>query len=394
MGLGMFTDPRHYIYVLCFFAFSFQVYHLYDQSYVNPIYTDTQIIKKNIQDIEFPVIFKICIQPGFDKKELKSVGYHSERNYFDGSSHFNSSIKGWAGHKENGNIFGSVTDIMNTVVTNHSKILKGINVWTKSKKWLTIPNKYVRLRKPNRPNNCLSLNISESTDIKKEGILQVFFFFNPVNEYNADILLEDKDRYCDRAIKSNRLALFGQQLKHHKLTKNESMQYIVRMKQTIFNENDSSKKCINYPTEKYENYNHCDESFMRNTFNEFYPPHFTPVWATDNTTLVTTSMLVTNNSYVDLADGTQLSDCPVPCRSTTFISSLIATEASSSNQSSIEITFEETVTVAVTDFAQFTLADFLATVGGSAGLWLGLGALQTLDIAWDFIKKVSFRKTI
>ena len=105
-------------------------------------------------------------------------------------------------------------------------------------------------------------------------------------------------------------------------------------------------------------------------------------------------MVVTNDSYVDLADGTQLSDCPVPCRSTTFISSLIATEASSSNQSSIEITFEETVTVAVTDFAQFTLADFLATVGGSAGLWLGLGALQTLEMVWDIIKKVSFRKTI
>ena len=139
---------------LCFFAFSVQVYHLYDQSYVNPIYTDTQIIQKNIQDIEFPVIFKICIQPGFDKKELKSVGYSSERDYFDGNSRFNATIKGWAGHKENGNLFGSITDIMNTVVTNHSKILKGINVWTKSKKWLTIPNKDVRLRKSIRKIQC------------------------------------------------------------------------------------------------------------------------------------------------------------------------------------------------------------------------------------------------
>ena len=84
-----------------------------------------------------------------------------------------------------------------------------INVWTKSKKWLTIPNKDVRLRKLNRPHNCLTYNISESVDIKKEGILQVFFFFNPVKEYNADIILEDKDRYCERAIKSNRLLSLG-----------------------------------------------------------------------------------------------------------------------------------------------------------------------------------------
>ena len=112
-------------------------------------------------------------------------------------SHINASIKEWAGHKENGRIFGNVTDIRNRVGTKHSKVLKRINVWTKSKKWLTIPNKDVRLRKLNRPHNCLTYNISESVDIKKEGILQVLFFFNLVKEYNADIILKDKDRYCD-----------------------------------------------------------------------------------------------------------------------------------------------------------------------------------------------------
>ena len=115
---------------------------------------------------------------------------------------------------------------------------------------------------------------------------------------------------------------------------------------------------------------------MQKTFAEFYPPHFTPMWSTDNMTLLTMQMLVTNNSYVDLADGTQVSDCPVPCRSTIFVSSLIATEQTSFNDSSIEITFENTVAIYMTDFAQFTLVDFLATVGGSAGLWLGMGALQ------------------
>ena len=74
MELGNLTNPRHYIYILCMSAISLQVYHLYDQSYVNPIYTDTQILQKNLQDVEFPVIFKICVQPGFDRKELNSVG--------------------------------------------------------------------------------------------------------------------------------------------------------------------------------------------------------------------------------------------------------------------------------------------------------------------------------
>ena len=75
-------------------------------------------------------------------------------------------------------------------------------------------------------------------------------------------------------------------------------------------------------------------------------------------------------------EGTQVSDCPLPCRSTIFVSSLIATEQTSFNDSSIEITFENTVAIYKTDFAQFTLLDFLATVGGSSGLWLGMGAFQ------------------
>ena len=157
------------------------------------------------------------------------------------------------------------------------------------------------------------------------------------------------------------------------------------MKQNIFNEDDPSKKCKSYPTIEFETYNECDESFMRKTLENHYPPNFYPLWATDNISLVSSSIILNNRSYVDFADGTELSDCPLPCKTTTFVSSHIATEPSSFNKSSIEITFGNTVMASITDFKKFTAVDFLASFGGSLGLWLGMGAVQALEVAWNLI---------
>ena len=84
---------------------------------MNPMHTDTNIFEGYLRDIDFPAIFKICILPGFDLAELHSVGYDSPRKYFNGDSHFNSSIIGWAGHRENGSTYGTVEEIKERVST-------------------------------------------------------------------------------------------------------------------------------------------------------------------------------------------------------------------------------------------------------------------------------------
>ena len=75
MVLAWLRDPRLYIYIGCLIPFFLQTFHLYDQYYVHPTFTDTRIVQTSLQDIDFPAIFKICIQPGFDLTELKNVGY-------------------------------------------------------------------------------------------------------------------------------------------------------------------------------------------------------------------------------------------------------------------------------------------------------------------------------
>ena len=50
------------------------------------------------------------------------------------------------------------------------------------------------------------------------------------------------------------------------------------------------------------------------------------------------------------------------------------------NQSTIDIVFDDKVTITTFYFPKFNIADFLSALGGSMGLWLGLGVVQTFEI--------------
>ena len=65
-----------------------------------PTMTNTQVETKTLQGRDFPLIFKICPQPGFKEHDVfKENGYESFYHYFMGRSMFNKTSYGWAGHK-------------------------------------------------------------------------------------------------------------------------------------------------------------------------------------------------------------------------------------------------------------------------------------------------------
>ena len=76
---------------------------------MEPTQTVTKTVKKNMTDIEFPVVFKICIKPGFNETVLNEVGYSNTWDYFVGKSRYNWSLRGWAGHSVDGGIVSNVT---------------------------------------------------------------------------------------------------------------------------------------------------------------------------------------------------------------------------------------------------------------------------------------------
>ena len=85
----------------CGVLFNIQVF-LIVESYVWPEVTNTVSYHEHLDEIDFPVKFKNCVQPGFDEQELIEAGYDYLTDYFHGRSRLNSSVFGWSGHVKGG----------------------------------------------------------------------------------------------------------------------------------------------------------------------------------------------------------------------------------------------------------------------------------------------------
>ena len=85
----------------CFFlAFLIQVFSIVDDL-LHPIQTTTSIKQHKLE--ELPILFKICINPGFNMKKIREEGYSNEYGYFMGKSKYSNNTYGWAGHTNTSN---------------------------------------------------------------------------------------------------------------------------------------------------------------------------------------------------------------------------------------------------------------------------------------------------
>ena len=91
----------------CYCAFITQIVMLISEQ-INPTQTLTHLEETKLEDIDFPVVFKMCFKNSFDLDQLKAAGYNSVWQYFQGVSRFNRSVFGWAGHTVNGSIGAGV----------------------------------------------------------------------------------------------------------------------------------------------------------------------------------------------------------------------------------------------------------------------------------------------
>ena len=77
-----------------------------------PQKTSSRLEERKLDDIEFPILFKICLNPAYDLQKLKDVGYRSLWKYFTGTSDRASrKTYGWAGINENGTRYATVAGI-------------------------------------------------------------------------------------------------------------------------------------------------------------------------------------------------------------------------------------------------------------------------------------------
>ena len=85
----------------CVISFIVQMFLLAHEQ-IHPSHTETTLQEKILGDIEFPVVFKICITNSFKLEKVEEAGYSSVSQYFKGISKYDSSVYGWGGHRSNG----------------------------------------------------------------------------------------------------------------------------------------------------------------------------------------------------------------------------------------------------------------------------------------------------
>ena len=72
-----------------------------------------RVYKKTLEDIKFPLVFKMCASYQFDINEkFKKFGYESPKEFYRGKSMHTSkeglNLYGWSGHSKNFTTLGSV----------------------------------------------------------------------------------------------------------------------------------------------------------------------------------------------------------------------------------------------------------------------------------------------
>ena len=86
--------------ICCIIAFMVQAL-IITLNYLHPNQTTTDTFRHDLVEMDFPVISKICVVPGFNDS-VKRHGYAGTNDYFYGISKFNDSIIGWGGHFDGG----------------------------------------------------------------------------------------------------------------------------------------------------------------------------------------------------------------------------------------------------------------------------------------------------
>jgi hypothetical protein len=333
--------------------------------------------EKDLQDMDFPIVFKICVTPGFDEVALQEAGYDSTNSYFYGTSIYNETTIGWAGHTSKSGVQGSVAEILRNV-RGHTidDVIESIYFYKKDGSSFYINTTEVH-RMLNYPDNCYTLDLTNNADVKEGDLVELFIHFGDID--TVEVFIQGTSLACDRIIKDHRLYSSGDRIRWDGMV--DRRNYVVKIKKNIFVEEDPTKTCENYPNSYHASYRDCDHQWMKNTVAS-EAPGLVPVWLAENLTMVTkqydSNSATSTILYENLFDGTFVSDCPLPCTTLYTETRFISQEFEEQNM--IDITFSPKVQVTTTDLVKLPLSSFLSNVGGSLGLWLGLGAVQAMTM--------------
>lgn len=96
------------IHLICVAGFLYQTIAEIQSQFCSGA-TTSRVSKTYLNELDsFPVVFDFIVKPGFNVEKLNETGYKDNDDYFYGRSKFNSTVIGWGGHGESGEVLGSV----------------------------------------------------------------------------------------------------------------------------------------------------------------------------------------------------------------------------------------------------------------------------------------------
>ena len=117
-------------------------------------------VTKKLEDINFPVAFKVCMKPSFNDQELARVGSDYSYNYFIGRSKFETNLTDMRNYGWAGGVFTNVSDVQSRIFQDYHSIINLTEFWTIRGGLQYISSNSYQLRKSNYPNNCITLDIT------------------------------------------------------------------------------------------------------------------------------------------------------------------------------------------------------------------------------------------
>jgi hypothetical protein len=250
------------------------------KSQLAPSDTVAKTVRTNLSMVDFPVVFKVCMKPSFNDDELKKVGYEFAYSYFSGKSRYEENITGiglhgWAGHTENGGVFSNVADVQNRIFHDYHAVIDSTLIITKNHTVKTLSTSSYQLRKPNYPNNCLTLDITNDIPPGEEIAILSLKFNSGLFATDIDVVIEDKLTVVDRTSLSS---IRNQPINYDNLRKNLTKTYLVSFKQNIFQDKESTF-CVNYPTDHHKSFIDCDNQYLEELLQkvDLYPSWATPL---------------------------------------------------------------------------------------------------------------------
>ena len=244
------------IHGLCGAAFLIQLWSVLE-SFLSPYLTTTRQETKPLRDINFPLVFKVCVKPGFDTSALEEEGYEVTQglgDFFRGKSRYNSSLYGWGGHTSSGGVRAGVREVLERVAPrNVHNVFGGVSIYSMTQEDIDISlDDHVKVQRVNFPDNCFTLDITNNSDVREKGIRQLYINFYNTKNSAVEVLVQGYSLVCDRIIKEHNFYSSGDQMTIDEFV-GTTKRYIVDINEDIIMDG-VSDECRNYPNSEFSSY--------------------------------------------------------------------------------------------------------------------------------------------